>query len=163
MSVHRWSVAAALSVGVLVALPACDKPQHFKTNVEILKIRRMGQDANKTGGVTEIELKFADCPGETRKVLRIDKSFAACGAKLEQGHKVPADVVLSYSRERGTYRNDVVRIDDCEVKIDPKDEANYELVQECRDLKATGVDVGVHCERTRSPEMLAKCPFLRRR
>lgn len=159
----RFSRSAALCVGLIVAAPACEKPKHYTTNVEILKIRRFGQDANKQGGVTELELKFVDCPGEAHKVLRVDKVFAACGAKLKQGDKVPAEVVLSYSRERSTYRNDVVRLDDCAVKVDPKDEANYELVQECRPLTATGVDVGVHCDRTRSPEMLAKCPFLRRR
>lgn len=153
MITNRWPAALSL----VVALAACDEPQHFKTNVQILKIRRFGQGA----GVTEIELKFADCPGDAHKVLRIDRSFAACGAKLEQGDDVPADVVLRYSRERSHYRNEIARLGDCDVKIDPKDEANYELVQECHNLKATGVDVGVQCTRKRSPEMLAKCPFLR--
>ncbi|MFT3765492.1 MAG: hypothetical protein QM820_08260 [Minicystis sp.] len=156
------SLSAAFGVAVLVTLAGCEKPRTFTTTVEVTKIRRFGQDP-KVPGVTEMELKFSECPGDAIKVMRADKSFSECGAKLKRGDKVPAEVVLSYSRERSAYRNDIVRVADCPVKIDPKDEANYELVQECRDLVATGVDVGVHCDRTRSPEMLAKCPWLRRR
>jgi len=157
---------AALGLGLLSALsalPACEKPKQFKTSVEIVKIRRFGQDAAKTGGVTEMELKFADCPGEVHKVLRADKSFSECGARFKRGDKVPADVTLTYSRERGLYRDEVVRLDDCALKIDPKDEANYDLVQQCRPVIATGMDVGIHCARQRSPELIAKCPWLRRR
>lgn len=149
------------ALGFLLALTSCDKPKTFDTTVEILKIRRFGQDPKAQ--VTEMELKFVDCPGETHKVIRAEKSFADCGAKLKKGDKVPSSIVLSYNRERGTYRSDFAKIDGCEVKIDPKDEANYELVQTCRPVVATGVEVGVHCDRTRGPELLAKCPFLRRR
>ncbi|APR75578.1 Hypothetical protein A7982_00924 [Minicystis rosea] len=156
------SLHAAIGAGLLVLLAGCEKPKHYTTTVEVTKIRRFGQDP-KVPGVTEMELKFAECPGEAIKVLRADKSFSECGSKLKRGDKVPAEVVLSYSRERSSYRNDIVRIDDCAVKVDPKDEANYELVQQCRDLVATGMEVGVHCDRTRSPELLAKCPWLRRR
>lgn len=151
----------AIGVAALVALPACNKPKQYQTTVEVLKVRRFGQDPKAS--VTELELKFAECPGEAHKVLRADKSFAECGARIQRGDKLPVDVVLSYSSERGNYRNEIVKIGDCPLKIDPKDEANYELVQRCTSLVATGVEVGVHCDRTRGPELLARCPWLRRR
>ena len=152
----------ALCVGLIVGLSACEKPAHYTTTVELLKIRRFGQDA-KAGGVTEIELKYADCPGDARVVLRAEKSFAACGAKLNRGDKIPAEVMHAYSRERGTYRSTITKIADCPLQVDTKDEANYELVQQCRPVVATGMEVGVHCDRQRGPELLAKCPWLRRR
>jgi hypothetical protein len=153
---------AAVLIGLLVALPACDKPKQFTTTVEVLKIRQFGQNSS-AGGVTEMELKYADCPGDARAVLRADRSFSACGAKLKRGAKVPAEVVHTRVGARGTYRSEIVRIDGCELKVDPKDEANYELVQQCRPVVATGMEVGVHCDRRRGPELLAKCPWLRRR
>ena len=35
------------------------------------------------------------------------------------------------------------------VKLDPKDEANYQMVEACTEAKASGVVVGVRCERGR--------------
>lgn len=154
-------VPFALGVGLLLTAPACKKPQRYTTTVEVLKVRRFGQDPKAS--ITELELKFAECPGEALKVVRADKSFAECGAKIKRGDTIPAEVVLSYSSERSAYRNEIVRLAECDMKVDPKDEANYELVQQCKSLVATGVEVGVHCERSRSPELIAKCPWLRRR
>jgi hypothetical protein len=48
------------------------------------------------------------------------------------------------------------------VKLDAKDEANYQTYENCSDVKATGLTVGVRCERTRSEELLNACPWLRR-
>lgn len=154
----KWLSAGAF---LLLALAACDKPKTYKATVEVQKIRRFGQDPKQS--VTEMELRFSDCPGNAIKVIRADKSFADCGAKIERGAKVEAEVVLSYSRERGTYRNDITRVAGCEVKTDPKDEANFELVEQCKPVVATGVEVGVHCDRSRNADLVAKCPYLRRR
>jgi hypothetical protein len=153
---------AAVWIGLLVALPACDKPKQFTTTVEVLKIRRFGQNSS-AGSVTEMELRYADCPGDARAVLRADRSFSACGAKLKRGDKVPAEVVHTHVGARANYRSEIVKIDGCGLKIDPKDEANYELVQQCRPVVATGMEVGIHCDRRRGPELVAKCPWLRRR
>ena len=111
----------------------------------------------------DLELKYSDCPGDARRVMRGDKTFSQCGAKFKKGDKIAADLVLSYSSEKGQYRSELVRLDDCEVKLDPKEEANYESVQDCKDLVSSGAVVGVHCDRTRNPELVAKCPWLKRR
>ena len=113
--------------------------------------------------MVDLELKYVDCPADARKSIRGDKIFGACATGIKQGDRLPAEVVMSYSSERGVYRNEIVRLGKCPLKVDASDEANYELVQECRDLTASGAAVGVHCERTRSPQLLAKCPWLRRR
>jgi hypothetical protein len=96
--------------------------------------------------------------------MRGDKAFGECATKLKVGDRLSAELVLSYSSQRGTYRNDLVRLGDCPVKLDPKDEANYEIYQDCQELKASGSTVGVHCNRRREEgPLLAKCPWLRRR
>jgi hypothetical protein len=154
-------LTACVLVGILTCLPGCKKPQHYQTTVEVVQMRRVGRDPK--AGMVDLELRYVDCPADARKAIRGDKAFGACATWLKQGDKLPAEVVLSYSSERGTYRNELVRLGNCPVKVDSGDEANYELVQECRDLMASGVAVGVHCERSRSPKLLAKCPWLRRR
>jgi hypothetical protein len=143
-----------------------EKPQKFTTSVEIVQVQRLGggsQDLKAPPGLLDIELKYVDCPGDARRVMRGDKTFSQCGAKFKKGDKVPADVVLTYSSERGQYRSELVRLDDCEVKLDPKEEANYETVQDCKDLVSSGAVVGVHCDRTRNQDLVAKCPWLKRR
>jgi hypothetical protein len=143
-----------------VVTVGCDKPKHFTTNVELLQVRRFGQGT----GMVDLEMRYSECPGDARRVMRGDKAFAACATKLDKGDKLKAELVLSYSSERGTYRSDLVRLGDCEVKLDSKDEANYEIFQDCQDLKASGSVVGVHCNRRREEgDLLAKCPWLRRR
>lgn len=157
----RFWKSVALAVLVAPLTLGCRKPKQYSTTMEILQIRRFGQDPK--GGTTELELKFTDCPADARKVVRGDKTFGACAASFQRGDKLPAEIVLNYSSERGSYRNELVRLGDCPVKLDPKDDANYEIVQECRDLVATGAVVGVHCDRQRSPALLEKCPWLRRK
>jgi hypothetical protein len=163
----RWRPITHLA-GVLAvssAIAACgEKPVKYTTTVEIIQAQRLGgQDPKAPPGMMDIELKYADCPGDARRVMRGDKTFSQCGAKFKKGDKVPAELVLTYSTERSQYRSELVRLDDCEVKLDPKEEANYETVQDCRDLVSSGAVVGVHCDRTRNKELVAKCPWLRRR
>lgn len=152
----------------LVAFVACafttackNKPQRFQTNVEVIQVRQYGQQA--TGRTTDLEVKFVECPGNARKVMRIDKSFSACGAKLKVGDKLQAELVMTYNAERGVYRDQIDKLGDCAVKTDQKDEANYNTVENCKDLEFTGSVVGVRCERGRSKELVAKCPWMRRR
>lgn len=156
-------LAGVLAVSLLCA--GCgEKPTKYTTTVEIVGLTRLGnQDPKAPPGMVDIELKYTECPGDARRVMRGDKTFSPCAAKFKKGDKIPADVVLTYSSERGQYRSELVRLDDCEVKLDPKEEANYETVQDCKDLVSSGAVVGVHCDRTRNKELVAKCPWLKRR
>lgn len=164
----RWRLARYFGGVALVSLSiaACgEKPTKYTTTVEIIQVQRLGggQDPKAPPGMLDIELKYADCPGDARRVMRGDKTFSQCGAKFKKGDKVPAEIVLTYSTERSQYRSELVRLDDCEVKLDPKEEANYETVQDCKDLVSSGAVVGVHCDRTRNKDLVAKCPWLKRR
>jgi hypothetical protein len=157
-------VKLARSLAVVAAL-ACvagckGKPQHFSTTVEVMQVRTFGAAAGPK--LTDLELKYTTCPADARQVMRVGKDFSACGTKLKVGDKLKAEVVLSWNPERGFYRNELVHLGECAVKLDPKDEANYQMVEACVESKASGVVVGVRCDRGRSPELLAACPWLRR-
>jgi hypothetical protein len=165
----RWRLTTYFAGVLLVPLAGAgcgEKPTKYTTMVEIVGLQRLGgqsHDPKAAPGMMDLELKYSDCPGDARRVIRGDKTFGQCGAKFKKGDKVPADLVLSYSTERGQYRSELVRLDDCEVKLDPKEDANYETVQECKDLVSSGAVVGVHCDRTRNDALVAKCPWLKRR
>ena len=163
----RWRPTTYFAGVLAVSLSSAgcgEKPAKYTTTVEIVGVQRLGgQDPKAQPGMMDLELKYSECPGDARRVIRGDKTFSQCGAKFKKGDKVPADVMLTYSSERGQYRSELVRLDDCEVKLDPKEEANYETVQDCKDLVSSGAVVGVHCDRTRNAELVAKCPWLKRR
>lgn len=155
--VNRKLVGLVLATCCLVG--ACKgKPQRFTTSVEVMQVRNFGT----TTKLTDVELKYAECPADARQIMRLGKDFTDCGQELKTGEKLKVDVVLSWNPERGFYRNEIVRLGKCDVKLDPKDEANYQTVETCSEVKATGVTVGVRCSRLRSEELLAKCPWLRR-
>lgn len=138
-----------------------DDAKRYTARVSIQHLELFGKD--KTAPVLmDIRLKFVDCPGDARQVIRGDKTFSRCGAKLKKGDVVEAELVSTYRPEREQYRSELVRLGGCPITLDPKEEANYEMIQTCTDLKASGATVGVRCDRKRSPELLKKCPWLRR-
>jgi hypothetical protein len=154
------SPRAAIALSCL-ALLACEKPKHYTTTVEVIQVQHFGRDPNGANAM-DLELKFVDCPGDARKIMRGDKTFGPCGSKFKKGDKPTVELVSTYNAEKGSYRSEIVKIDDCPVKIDPTDEANWEVVQTCKDLTASGSTVGVRCERKRGKELLEKCPWFRR-
>lgn len=151
--------AAALVVLGLVAV-GCKKPLSATVKAEVLQVQRFGD--GKAPGLMDLEIKF-DCPGDARRLMRLDKTFDECAGDFKAGDKLDIEVESIWSSDKGSYRTEVKRIGNCPVKLDAKEEANYEMVQVCTDLKASGVTVGVTCDRTRPPELLAACPFLRRK
>lgn len=160
----RTARLLALASLALVASPlllGCGRQRTYRTTVELTRVHAFGRDP-RAPGMMDVELRYVDCPGDARKLIRGDKDFAACGLGLKVGSKVPVDVVSTYVPDRNVYRSDVVRIGDCAIKTDPKDEANFERIEVCSDLKMTGAVVGVHCDRKRSEALVAKCPWLRR-
>lgn len=148
---------------LLCLLPACRRSKTFSTKVELTRVYPIGRDP-KAPTLMDVELRYSECPGDARKLVRGDKEFAACAlGKLKTGMKdVPVEVVQSWNAERGNWRGDVVQIGGCAIKADPKDEANYERIEVCSELKVTGVAVGVTCDRKRGPALVEKCPWLRR-
>jgi hypothetical protein len=158
---RRPAVAAVVA---LLALAGCgDKPRAYDTNVEVLRIRPINRDPSTNEIRTvDVEVSFFDCPGEQRKTIRGDKAFAACILKQKVGDKLP--VKLWYGRvSDDRYGNKIVKLGPCDRTPDPKDEASFEVVQDCEPVVVNGVDVGVHCDRRRSKALLAKCPWFKDR
>jgi hypothetical protein len=143
-------------------LTGCERSQTFTTTVELVDIEHFGEPP-ATAHQVNFELRYADCPGDNRRILRGDKDLAACTKDLKEGARVPLEIVSKYSSEKGGYRAEVTKIAGCAVKWDRKEEANYEMTSVCTDIEATGAVVGVHCDRSRPKALVEKCPFLRRK
>jgi hypothetical protein len=152
---------AAFAALASIVVAGCSGKKTYHTTVELTRVHPFGRDP-KAPGMMDIELRYSECPGDARKLIRGDKEFAKCAVGFKTGAKVPVDVVSTYVSDRGAYRSEIVKIGDCTIKTDPKDEANYEQIEECTDLKMSGGVVGVHCDRTRNAALVAKCPWLRR-
>jgi hypothetical protein len=154
---------------VLVATACGDKPKVFDTNVEIVRMRPIRRDEATNHIVTmDVEVSYTECPGEQRKMIRGDKAFAECfysatgdNPKHKVGDKIPVKISFGPKPDGSGFRNQLVKLGNCERKIDPKDEASYEVVQDCEPIVVNGVDVGVHCDRTRNKELLKKCPWFK--
>jgi len=145
----------------IALLGACgDSPKSFTTTMEVVQAEPFVDDKGvQTFG---LQLRYSDCPGDARRVIRADKGFAAC-AKVKPGDKLKADITATWDSDRGVYRTELTHLGECAIKQDRKDEVNYEMVQQCTDIVATGAVVGVHCDRGRTKEQVDKCPWLRRR
>lgn len=146
-----------LVVASAVLAIGCESKTKYTTTLEVTQAEPFED------GTLGLELRYADCPGYARRVLRADKAFAACARGTKAGDKLTADIVSIWRRDRDAYRTEIVRLGDCPLKQDPKDPANYEMVETCSDVVATGVVIGVRCDRTRNDDLVAKCPWLRRR
>jgi hypothetical protein len=157
MASRTWSVLV-----VAMGLAGCEEKQTYKTTMEVVQVERFGATGDAVDSMA-IELRYAECPGDGRRVVRANADFVRCLPGLKAGDRLEAKIVARYVSERGSYRSDIVELGHCAMKLDPKEEANYEMMQTCTDLKTSGTVVGVHCDRTRSKELVAKCPWLRRR
>ena len=146
---------------VCVLLAGCRRTQSYRTTVELTRIHPFGRDPNAPGAM-DVEMRYVDCPGDARRLVRGDKAFGTCGVKLKEGTKVPVDLVRYYDSDKAQFRSEVTRIGDCPITLDRKDEANYEVVENCSDLKASGMVVGVTCNRRRDKALIEKCPWLLR-
>ena len=159
----NW-VALVLFLASSPLLVGCmSSPKSHKTNVEILRIRPIAVDEHHAETVltVDVEVSYHECPGEQRSFVRGDKEFASCIMKHSVGEKVPAKIWWGPNTERTQYVSKIMGLADCDRTPDPKDEASYEIVQDCEDMVVNGVVVGVHCDRRRNKELLATCPWFR--
>lgn len=156
------SLLRALAFAACTGALGCgEKNPSFKTTVTLLRVHAFGRDP-KEPVMMDVELWYSECPGKARKLIRGDKTFAKCSLALKAGDKVSAQVQQTYDAERNVYRSQITRLGSCDIQTDAKDEANYEAIEDCKEIKATGSVVGVQCSRRRSPELIARCPWLRR-
>ncbi len=153
---------AALLV-LLPGLSSCSsKAKIYDTSVELVRLEVIRADDQGNPLTVDVEMSFEQCPGEQRKTIRGDKFFSACILKHKTGEKVPAKIEHALN-EHGEMTPQIVGLAGCERKLDPNDEASFEVVQVCTDLVVNSVKVGFHCDRRPTKELLEKCPWFRRR
>jgi hypothetical protein len=146
----------------LLALSACRREKTYTTTVEVLHVQPVVLSPSASA-LLDVEVRYADCPGDARRSMRLDPAFAKCGKDVKKGDKLEMEIRHHYVSDRGNYRAEVRRLGNCPVKLDTKEGANFESVQVCSDVTATGAVIGVHCDRRgTSKDLLEKCPFMLR-
>lgn len=157
----RRTLGLPLALALAAAAIGCESPKRFTTTTEVVQVEEFKDEKGQLEKLG-LELVYADCP-DARRILRADKAFAACAGRISPGDKLETELVSTWQSEKGSYRTEVVKLGKCALKQDPKEEANYEMVSSCTDVVTTGAVVGVRCDRTRSQQLVAKCPWLRRK
>jgi hypothetical protein len=152
---HRV-ISIAFAAACVVA--CSDKPQTFETGVVVARTQVV---QTGRGRIIDVELEYADCPGEQQEIFQGDASFADCMAKYKTGEKVQASILYARLPD-GHWDSEVTRIGDCTRKRDSNDERSYEVVHECHDIVVNGVPIGFHCDHKPTKELLSKCPWFRR-
>lgn len=144
-----------------LGLAACSDVKKYTTTMEITQIEPMTDE--KGVKTWSVEMRYAECPGDARRIIRADKGFASCAGTAKAGDKLKADITATWDSERGSYRTELTKLGECALKTERKEEVNSEFVHLCTDIVTTGSVVGVHCDRSRPKEQVDKCPWLRRR
>jgi hypothetical protein len=155
----RWLTPSML---VALTLTACESQKKFSTTMEVMQVEVFKDDKGQTSKLG-LELRYAECPGDARRVIQADRTFAECSSTIKAGDKLKTELVSTWQSDKGSYRSEIVKLGDCALKQDKNDSANYEMVQTCSDIVTTGTVVGVRCDRTRSKDLVDKCPWLRRK
>jgi hypothetical protein len=160
MHVLKRSRACVLSaVCGLTLLVACShKNETFTTHVEISRTQVVTTGAARA---VDVELEYSDCPGEQREIFQADATFADCLTQYKIGEKVEAQIIWQQMPD-GHFDSEVDKVGTCPRKRDAQDERSYEIVHECHDIIVNGMNIGFHCDRKPTPELLSKCPWFRR-
>lgn len=153
---------ALIVASLVVALGACHQTRSYETEVEITRLSVVRRDDAGEPLTVDVEVSYGACPGTQTEVMRGDAAFAACVAKRRVGEtvKVVGDHVWD---AHGFYRWRVREFAGCARANDPADEASYGLVRECEDLEVQGAVVGFECRYAPEKELVARCPWFRRR
>ena len=86
----------ALLLGAVLACATagCESPKKFTTTMEVIQVEHFKDDKGETTKLG-LELRYADCPGDARRVLRAAKAFAACAGPIKAGDKLMLGVYIS--------------------------------------------------------------------
>ncbi len=153
----------ALAIAIASLTTGCsDKPEHYTSTLQIARMQIIQDPTGGKSKMVDVELEYTDCPGEQREVFQEDSAFLECIARYKLGDKVPAEISFSKLAD-GHWDSEVDKIGDCVRTRDALDERSYEVVHECKDIVVNGVTVGFQCTRKPTPELLAKCPWFRRK
>jgi hypothetical protein len=159
----RRTLAALSVAAVLVGVAGCKaKPATFKANVRLDRWDVV--QTNEKGEIltADAEIVWAECPGASRETIRGSADWAKCmAAKHKPGDTFPVQVEWHWD-DGGFYDWDVVDTDGCKRSYEDGDEASFDTVQECEDLKQHGAVTGFRCNRIPQAHLIAKCPWFRK-
>lgn len=138
-------------------------PKEYESKVTINRIEVVMKNGDGKPAAMDVEINYADCPGDQIEIVRGGKDFAECIlGKYKPEDRVQAKVYW-YWDSRGFYKWEVRKLGECERIIDPEDEVSYEIVEECEDYIVYGNKVGFRCKRVATSELIQTCPWFRRK
>lgn len=141
----------------------CKENKDFVSNVEIVRIEKVKWEKDGKAIISDIEISYKDCPGRQFEIIRGGKEFSECiYSKYKVGNFVDVDINWKWD-SFGYYKWSVKKIGDCDRIFDPLDEVSYDLVEECEDYVIYGQNVGFTCRRIPTSNLIAKCPWFRKK
>jgi hypothetical protein len=155
-------LSLAAFAALAVSLAGCGKKtKSYVANVEIQRFDMRADDKGKPLSA-DLEFSYFECPGTQIEVIRGNGEFATCMKKHKLGDKVPVKIEHHWSDADGAWDWDVLEVGECKRPYEEGDEASFDTVQECEDIKAHGATVGFHCNRIPQKALLEKCPWFGR-
>ena len=152
-------ITIALSSLVLAVLSSgCHRSRSYEAQVEIERMTVARKDEAGKPLIVDIEISYAECPGEQLEVIRSGAEFADCMSKAKVGDKVPAKIKQRWDPE-GYWRYDVIELAGCPRTLDPHDEGSFTSIRECEDWTVNGAVVGFQCNVAPQKTLIKKCPW----
>lgn len=152
-------LVALVAIG---CLSACHrKPKSYESVVQLVRYDVADRDGEGKPVLADVELEWDPCPGDQIEIVRGGPAFAECMGKHKVGEMLPAHVRTSWD-ERGYYRWDITKVAECDRPPMEDDVSSFEKVQECKDVKLHGVQVGFECNRQPYAELIKICPWMKR-
>ncbi|MEZ4410221.1 MAG: hypothetical protein R3A52_27645 [Polyangiales bacterium] len=155
---------ATVGLALAAAAAGCARSKRYYSHVEVLRVaaRRMERGTGLPR-MLDVEVRYVDCPGTQTEVIRGGQDFARCFYERNRvGARVGVQIEHHPTRD-GEWEWHVLSVGGCARPPDHNDEASFETVQECRDVFAYGQRIGFRCDRIPQRELLARCPWFRRR
>jgi hypothetical protein len=84
---RTWRLAPALVLVGCTCTAGCkEKDKSYETTVEVVQVQRFGQTSG--AGIMDLIVRYPECPGEVRRVLRAEKAFSQCIGPIKPGDKL---------------------------------------------------------------------------
>ncbi|MCB1176349.1 MAG: hypothetical protein KDK36_02110 [Leptospiraceae bacterium] len=142
----------------------CKKgPDEYDVKVKINRIEIVREGEDKKPILIDVELNYPDCPGDQIEIIRAGKDFAECFLTKHKVNDIAKAKILWKWRDLGFYKWDVIGLSGCERVVDPEEEGSYDMIEECEDFLEYGAVVGFRCKRVATADLIAACPWFRRK
>lgn len=138
------------------------KPQTFDSQARLRRIEVVHRDDANSPVSTDVDIEWITCPGIQWQTVRSGQAFSTCIQKHKVADTVPVKVLWEWD-DHGNYDWHVVEIGGCKAPPVDDDDSSFDSIGECVPSKQHDAVVGFHCDVEPEGELVAKCPWFRKR